>query len=63
MFLLLGITQFRYFFERDKRDDKNKVDSPSRTTNNSATRHVQNQLTPAILQTAAVILENPDMKQ
>ena len=33
-------------------------------TNNSATCHVQNQLTPAVLlQTAAVILENPDTKQ
>ena len=49
--------------ERDKKDDKNKEDSPSRTTNNSATCHVQNQLTPALLQTAAVILENRDTKQ
>ena len=50
--------------ERDKKDDKNKEDSPSRTTNNSATCHVQNQLTPAVLlQTAAVILENLDTKQ
>ena len=50
--------------EREKKDDKNKEDSPSRTTNNSATCHVQNQLTPAVLlQTAAVILENPDTKQ
>ena len=50
--------------ERDKKDDKNKEDSPSRTTNNSATCHVQNQLTPVVLlQTAAVILENPNTKQ
>ena len=28
--------------ERVKKDDKNKEDSPSRTTNNSATCHVQN---------------------
>ena len=34
--------------ETDKKDDKNKEDSPSRTTNNSATCHVQNQLTPAV---------------
>ena len=50
--------------ERDKKDDKNKEDSPSRTTNNSATCHVRNQLTPAVLlQTPAVIPENPDTKQ
>ena len=50
--------------ERDKKDDTNKEDSPSRTTNNSAMCHVQNQLTAAVLlQTVAVILENPDMKQ
>ena len=50
--------------ERDKKDDRNKEDSPSRTTNNSATCHVQNQLTPVVLlQTAAVILENPNTKQ
>ena len=34
--------------EREKKDNKNK-DSPSRTTNNSATYHLQNQLTPAAL--------------
>ena len=50
--------------ERDKKDDKNKEDSPSRAANNSPTCHVQNQLTPAaLLQPAAVILENPDRKQ
>ena len=50
--------------ERQKKDDKNNEDSPSRTTNNSATCHVQNQLTPVVLlQTAAVILENPNTKQ
>ena len=50
--------------EREKKDDKNKEDSPSRTANNSATSHVQNQLTAAVLlQTAAVIHENPDTKQ
>ena len=50
--------------EREKKDDKNKEHSPSRTTNNSATCHVQNQLTPAVLlQTATVILKNPDTKQ
>ena len=50
--------------ERYKKDDKNKEDSPSRATNNSAMCHVQNQLTAAVLlQTVAVILENPDMKQ
>ena len=35
--------------EREKTDNKNKEDSPSRTTNNSATYHLQNQLTPAAL--------------
>ena len=50
--------------ERDKKDDKNKDGSPGRTTNNSETCHAQNQLTPAVLlQTTAVIIENPDMKQ
>ena len=46
--------------ERDKKDDKNKEDSPSRTTNNSATCHVRNQLTSAVLlQTVGIIPENP----
>ena len=48
-FYCKGSRNFAICFESDQRDDKNKVDSPSRTTNNSATRHVQNQLTPAIL--------------
>ena len=50
--------------ERDKKDDKNKEDSPSRTTNNSATCHVRNQLTSAVLlQTVGIIPENPNTKQ
>ena len=53
-----------FVLKEKKKDDKNKEDSPSRTTNNSATCHVQNQLISAVLlQTAAVILENPDTKQ
>ena len=63
-FYFKGLHNCAICSERDKKDDKNKEDSPSRTTNNSATCHVQNQLTPAVLlQTAAVILENPDTKQ
>ena len=50
--------------ERDKKNDKNQEDSPSRTTNNLAMCDVQNELTPAVLlQTAAVILENPNRKR
>ena len=64
MFLLKGLHNSAICSERDKKDDKNKEDSPGRTTNNSATCHVQKQLTPALLlQTAAVILENPNTKQ
>ena len=49
--------------KRDKKDDKDKEDYPSRTTNNSATCHVQNHLTPAVLlQTFAVILKSPHTK-
>ena len=63
-FYCKGLHDFAIYSERDKNDDKNKEDYPSRATNNSATCHVENQLTPAILlQTAAVILENPDTKQ
>ena len=35
--------------EREKKDNENKEHSPSRTTNNSATYHLQNQLTPTAL--------------
>ena len=35
--------------EKDKKDDKNKENSPNKMTNNAATCHVQNQLTPAVL--------------
>ena len=63
-FYCKGLHNFAICSERDKKDDKNKEDSPGRTTNNSATCHVQKQLTPALLlQTAAVILENPNTKQ
>ena len=63
-FYCKGLHSFAICSERDKKDDKNKEDSPGRTTNNSATCHVQKQLTPALLlQTAAVILENPNTKQ
>ena len=56
------LPNFAICSEIDKKD-KNKDDSPSRMTNNSATCNMQNQLTPAVLlQTAAVILENPDSK-
>ena len=47
-----------------KKGDRNKEGSPSRTTNNSATCHVQNQfLTAVLLQRAAIILENTNTKQ
>ena len=50
--------------KRDKKDDKDKEDSPSRATNNSATCHVQNQLTPAVLlQTVAAIFKSTHTKQ
>ena len=46
------------------KNDKNQEDSPTRTTNNLAMCDVQNELTPALLlQTAAVILENPNRKR
>ena len=59
LFLLQGITQFCYlFWRRDKKDDKSKGNPSSRTTYNSATCHMQNPLTLAVLwQTAAVILK------
>ena len=63
-FYCKGLHTFAICSEGDKKDDKNKADSPSRKTNNSATCHVENQLTPTVLlQTAAVILENLDTKQ
>ena len=50
--------------KRDKKDDRDKEDSLSRATNNSATCHVQNQLTPAVLlQTVAAIIKSPHTKQ
>ena len=63
-FYCKGLHNFAICSERDKKDDKKKEDSPSRMTNNSAMCHVQNQLTAAVLlQTTAVILENPSTKQ
>ena len=63
-FYCKGLHNFTICSERDKKDGKNKEDSPSRSPNNSATSHVQNQLIPAVLlQTVSVILENPDTKQ
>ena len=44
-----GLHNFAICSKRDKKKDKNKDDSPTTTTNNSATCHVQNQLTPAVL--------------
>ena len=49
---------FAVYSERDKKDDKNKEVSPSRTTNSTITCHMENQL-----QTAAVILENSNTKK
>ena len=41
-FYCKGLHSFAICSERDKKDDKNKEDSPSRTTKKSATYHVQN---------------------
>ena len=62
-FYCKGLHNFAICSERDKKDDKNKADAPSKTTNNSATCQVEKQLTPAvILHTAAVYLGNLDTK-